>query len=68
MRYLHAMVRVRDLDEALDFYCNKLGLIECNRSNSEAGRFTLVFLHAPLDTEQAANARTLAGIDLQLGH
>ena len=53
MRYLHAMVRVRDLDEALDFYCNKLGLIECNRSNSEAGRFTLVFLHAPLDTEQA---------------
>ena len=54
MRYLHAMVRVRDLDEALDFYCNKLGLIECNRSNSEAGRFTLVFLHAPLDTEQAA--------------
>ena len=54
MRYLHAMVRVHDLDEALDFYCNKLGLIECNRSNSEAGRFTLVFLHAPLDTEQAA--------------
>ena len=53
MRYLHTMVRVHDLDEALDFYCNKLGLIECNRSNSEAGRFTLVFLHAPLDTEQA---------------
>ena len=53
MRYLHAMVRVHDLDEALDFYCNKLGLIECNRSNSEAGRYTLVFLHAPLDTEQA---------------
>ena len=43
MRYLHTMVRVHDLDEALDFYCNKLGLIECNRSNSEAGRYTLVF-------------------------
>ena len=54
MRYLHAMFRVRDLDEALDFYCNKLGLIEFNRSNNETGRFTLVFLHAPLDTEQAA--------------
>ena len=53
MRYLHAMVRVRDLNEALDFYCNKLGLVECNRLNNEAGRFTLVFLHAPLDTEQA---------------
>jgi lactoylglutathione lyase len=43
MRYLHAMVRVHDLDEALDFYCNKLGLIEFNRSNSEAGRYTLFF-------------------------
>ena len=52
MRYLHSMVRVHDLGEALDFYCNKLGLIEFNRSNSEAGRFTLAFLHAPLDTER----------------
>lgn len=53
MRYLHTMVRVHDLDESLDFYCNKLGLVECDRLDSEAGRFTLVYLHAPLDAEQA---------------
>lgn len=53
MRYLHTMVRVRDLDESLDFYCNKMGLVECDRMDSEAGRFTLVYLHAPLDAEQA---------------
>jgi lactoylglutathione lyase len=53
MRYLHTMIRVRDLDESLDFYCNKLGLVESRRYHSEAGRFTLVYLHAPLDNEQA---------------
>lgn len=53
MRYLHTMVRVHDLNESLDFYCNKLGLIESNRMDSEAGRFTLVYLHAPLDADQA---------------
>ncbi|TAN67046.1 MAG: lactoylglutathione lyase [Methylobacter sp.] len=54
MRYLHTMVRVHDLNESLNFYCNKLGLIECNRMDSEAGRFTLVYLHAPQDSDQAA--------------
>lgn len=53
MRYLHTMVRVHDLDESLDFYCNKLGLIECSRMDSEIGRFTLVYLHAPKDAKQA---------------
>lgn len=53
MRYLHTMVRVRDLEEALDFYCNKLGLIEIKRIESESGRFTLVYLAAPNDREQA---------------
>lgn len=53
MRFLHTMIRVRDLDEALDFYCNKLGLIEGRRMDSEAGRFTLVYLHAPQDADQA---------------
>jgi len=53
MRYLHTMVRVRDLDESLDFYCNKLGLAEVRRYESEKGRFTLVFLSAPKDVEQA---------------
>jgi lactoylglutathione lyase len=49
MRYLHTMLRVRDLDAALDFYCNKLGLKEARRIDSEKGRFTLVFLNAPED-------------------
>ena len=46
MRYLHTMLRVRDLDAALDFFCDKLGLVESRRSEHEAGRFTLVFLTA----------------------
>lgn len=49
MRYLHTMVRASDLDKSLDFYCNKLGLQEVRRYDSEAGRFTLVFLAAPGD-------------------
>lgn len=44
MKYLHTMVRVKDLEKSLDFYCNKLGLIEIKRTDVEAGRFTLVFL------------------------
>ena len=51
MKYLHTMVRVTDLDESLDFYCNKLGLREVRRKASEAGRFTLVFLAAPGDED-----------------
>ncbi len=53
MRYLHTMVRVTDLDASLDFYCNKLGLVEVRRHESKAGRFTLIFLAAPKDMEQA---------------
>ena len=51
MKYLHTMVRVSDLEESLDFYCNKLGLNELRRRDVEAGRFTLVFLAAPGDEE-----------------
>ncbi len=47
MRYLHTMVRVKDLEASLDFYVNKLGLAESRRFDSEQGRFTLVFLRAP---------------------
>ena len=57
MEYLHTMVRVRDLDESLDFYCNKLGLVETSRKDVEAGRFTLVFLAAPGDAERARDAQ-----------
>ena len=53
MQYLHTMVRVRDLDASLDFYCNKLGLVEVNRYDNEGGRFTLVFLAAPEDVARA---------------
>lgn len=57
MRYLHTMVRVRNLDEALDFWVNKMGLVEVRRTESEKGRFTLVFLAAPEDVEAAREAR-----------
>ena len=53
MKFLHTMVRARDLDETLDFYCYKLGLVEVRRYDSEAGRFTLVFLAAPADVVSA---------------
>lgn len=49
MKYLHTMVRVSDLEESLEFYCQKLGLVELRRTESEKGRFTLVFLAAPGD-------------------
>src|SRR5947199_9840013 len=49
MRYLHTMLRVRNLDAALDFYCNKLGLKEARRRVDEKNRYTLVFLAAPED-------------------
>ena len=53
MRYLHTMVRVADLDAALDFYCGGLGLQEVRRIDNDKGRFTLVFLAAPEDVERA---------------
>lgn len=53
MKYLHTMVRASNLDDSLDFYCNKLGLVEVRRYDSEAGRFTLVFLAAPDDVSSA---------------
>ncbi|MDN2568170.1 VOC family protein [Aquibium sp. A9E412] len=57
MRYLHTMVRISDVDEALDFYCNKLGLKEMRRMDSEAGRYTLIFLAAPDDAGRAEAER-----------
>ena len=58
MRYLHTMVRVKDLDASLHFYCDLLGLNEVRRTENAAGRFTLVFLAAPknLDQSQAERA------------
>lgn len=51
MQYLHTMVRIHDLELSLDFYCNKLGLIEYYRYDSPAGKFTNIFLHAPGDPD-----------------
>jgi lactoylglutathione lyase len=53
MKYLHTMVRVTNLEQSLDFYCNKLGLTEIRRYDVEKGRFTLVFLAAPGDEDRA---------------
>ena len=52
MKYLHTMVRVTDIEKSLEFYCDKLGLTEVRRRESEKGRFTLVFL-APPGNEEA---------------
>ncbi len=57
MKYLHTMVRVKDLDASLDFYVNKLGLAEAYRAENKAGRFTLVLLSAPEDLPHAREAR-----------
>ena len=68
MRYLHTMLRVRNLDAALDFYCNKLGLEEVRRIDSDKGRFTLVFLAAPEDKslvkESTAKGRNAPLVEL----
>jgi lactoylglutathione lyase len=61
MRYLHTMLRVRNLDDALDFYCNKLGLKEVRRRVDEKGRFTLVFLAASEDEPLVAETKKTKG-------
>ena len=66
MRYLHTMVRVTDLDQALDFYVTKFGLVETRRIENEKGRFTLVFLAAPgdLDAVKATGSRGRPTLEL----
>ena len=65
MRYLHTMVRVRDVDASLDFYCGKLGMTEVRRIDNEAGRFTLIFLAA---SEDVAAGRAHAAPLVELTH
>ncbi len=57
MQYLHTMVRIRDIDESLDFYCNKLGMVEMSRTDLEGARATLIFLAAPADVARAKEER-----------
>jgi len=58
MEYLHTMVRVTDLEASLDFYCNKLGMVEVSRKESEKGRFTLIFLAAAGDVDRAQHSKS----------
>ena len=57
MEYLHTMVRVSNLEQSLDFFCNKFGLVEVRRIENEKGRFTLVFLAAPNDVEKSRDSK-----------
>jgi len=65
MRYLHTMVRVADVDASLDFYCNKMGMTEVRRVDSEQGRFSLIFLAA---SEDEASGRADRAPLLELTH
>ena len=58
LQYLHTMIRVGDLDAALDFFCDKLGLIQTKRHDSEEGRFSLIYLAAPHDLQSAKDNST----------
>ena len=58
MKFLHTMVRVSNIEESLDFWCNKLGLIETRRREFEKGRFTLIFLVAPDDQESSRETKS----------
>ena len=57
MRYLHTMIRVTDLESSLDFFCNKMGMVETRRITNEKGRFTLVFLAADADVAKASGTQ-----------
>lgn len=57
MRYLHTMVRVRNIEESIDFYCNKMGMEEVRRVDHEGGRFTLIFLAAGEDKEAGITSK-----------
>jgi len=58
MEYLHTMVRVSNLEQSLEFFCNKIGMSEVDRYESEQGRFTLVYLAASGDVERAKAGST----------
>ncbi|MCB9973469.1 MAG: VOC family protein [Rhodospirillales bacterium] len=57
MHYLHTMVRIRNVEDSLNFYCKGLGLVEVSRMENEAGRYTLIFLCAPEDLDLAKDRK-----------
>ena len=58
MKYLHTMIRITNIEESLDFFCNKLGLVEIRRKEVPEGKFTLIFLAAPEDENNAIETRS----------
>lgn len=58
MEYLHTMVRIKDIDESLNFYCGQLGMVETRRMENEKGRFTLIFLAANDDEARAKDSKS----------
>jgi lactoylglutathione lyase len=64
MEYLHTMIRVGDVDAALGFFCGKLGMVEVRRTESEKGRFTLIFLATPADEAKGASANRTPLLEL----
>lgn len=58
MEYLHSMIRITNIEESLNFFCNKLGMVETKRYDNEQGRFTLIFLAASGDLESAKESKT----------
>ena len=64
MKYLHTMIRTSNLEKTLDFFCNKLGLLEVRKTENTNGRFTLVFLCAPDDIQNQENGFTVPLIEI----
>lgn len=65
MEYMHTMVRIRNVEDSMRFYCQGLGLVETHRYDSEKGRFTNYFLAAPMDEQ---TAKTKRSVELELTH
>lgn len=64
MKYLHTMVRISNVEDSLEFYCGKLGMVEVRRTESEAGRYTNIFLSAADDEDRARSDRWAPTIEL----
>ncbi len=67
MQYLHTMVRVRNIEESLNFYCNKMGMVEVLRRDDEKGRYTLIFLAAGDDVASMSDGKRASDMTPTLG-
>ena len=64
MKFLHTMIRVTNIEESLDFFCNKLGLVEIRRKDVPEGKFTLIFLPATEDEKNANESKHFKVIEI----